>query len=101
MCVCEARQARKNDAHQVAAARAEALPDLQIGSAKTEFGMVNAPYLSRKNVAAREFVANSLGDIQHPPRAPWLKHICKIKHVWVNSKFNRRCSRCGLEETKP
>ena len=54
---------------------------------------------SRKTIAAGAFRCIALGDIQKPVPKPWLKEPCKRKHIWgVKSRFNRRCSRCGLEE---
>jgi hypothetical protein len=55
--------------------------------------------LTRKRARAMG-PALGLGDIQREVRQPWLKTRCKRKHVWVASIYNRRCSRCGLEEEK-
>jgi hypothetical protein len=42
----------------------------------------------------------SLADIQGPVSRPTQKHDCKRSHRWVTRKYNRRCTRCGLEEMK-
>ena len=57
-------------------------------------------YKTKKSVAAGYFNAASLGSIQKHTDGPRLKHICKRKHIWVQSKYSRRCTRCGLEEER-
>ena len=57
-------------------------------------------YRTKKSVAAGCFNATSLGSIQKHTDGPRLKHICKRKHIWVQSKYSRRCTRCGLEEER-
>ncbi len=57
-------------------------------------------YRSKKYNSARVMAAGSLADVQTPVKQPVLKHACKRAHRWVVGKFNRRCTRCGLEEMK-
>ena len=57
-------------------------------------------YRTKKSVAAGCFNATSFGSIQKHTDGPRLKHICKRKHIWVQSKYSRRCTRCGIEEER-
>lgn len=58
-------------------------------------------YKTRKAAAAGKLTAGSLGDIQAPVSQPWQPHVCKRKHKWGEvTLYNRRCTRCGTEESK-
>ena len=65
---------------------------------RREGGTTVKLFPSKKKAAAREMIVLSLADIQYSPKPPTQKHLCKRKHKWVRSKYNRRCTRCGLEQ---
>lgn len=49
-----------------------------------------------RNDKLTKTAAWSIGDVQQP-KHDLAKHMCKRRHVWIRSKYNLRCSRCGLE----
>lgn len=56
---------------------------------------------SRKTKTAGEFGAVPLGEMVSDTPKPWQSRLCQRGHRWVKRRFNRRCVRCGLEETNP
>lgn len=51
-----------------------------------------------RNFVIRLGAAVSLGSVKKASGEK-AKRVCK-KHVWVNSKFSRECTRCGVFEEK-
>jgi len=46
----------------------------------------------------KQFGTSGLGSVQSDQPKPLSARKCVKTHTWTTKKFNRRCSKCGVEE---